>query len=197
MGLISSKNKNNTFNPKELNRKQLQQQNLIFIVIAIIIIIALIGVVGYFINFVVAQMNLIFQSAKETNVNLEGFDLKGFNEIKEKIKITGEELEKLLEEVNKNATTTAPLVNEEVSSSTVSTSTPAEIKEGSSGTSTLEINQSATSTPTATPSKPTIKPTPTATISPSATPKSTPSPTPTNSPSPTAASPTPSPTPTS
>jgi predicted PurR-regulated permease PerM len=151
MGLISSKNKNNTFNPKELNRKQLQQQNLIFIVIAIIIIIALIGVVGYFINFVVAQMNLIFQSAKETNVNLEGFDLKGFNEIKEKIKIIGEELEKLLEEVNKNATTTAPLVNEEVSNSTVSTSTPAEIKEGSSGTSTLEINQSATSTPTASP----------------------------------------------
>jgi hypothetical protein len=115
---------------------------LIFIVIAIIIIIALIGVVGYFINFVVAQMNLIFQSAKETNVNLEGFDLKGFNEIKEKIKITGEELEKLLEEVNKNATTTAPLVNEEVSSSTVLPQLQLKLKK-IKRTSTLEINQSA------------------------------------------------------
>ncbi|MCX8016059.1 MAG: hypothetical protein N2692_02035 [Patescibacteria group bacterium] len=111
MSLFSTKQKNhNTFNPKELNRKQLQQQNLIFIISAIIIIIGLIVVVVYTINFLVGQMDEIFETVKNTDVNLEGFDIKGFNEIKEKLQLGGSEIEKFLEEIeetiNQTATTT-------------------------------------------------------------------------------------------
>lgn len=102
MPLFSTKQKNhNTFNPKELNRKQLQQQNLIFIISAIIIIIGLIVVVVYTINFLVRQMDEIFETVKKTDVNLEGFDVKGFNEIKEKLQVGGREIEKFLEEIEK------------------------------------------------------------------------------------------------
>jgi len=171
MNLFSKKNKNNTFNPKELNRKKLQEQNLIFFVIAIIIIMGLLSLVVYFINFIIGQMNYIFQSSEETKLNLEDFNLKGFDEIKDKIKLTGNELEKLFEGLNNTETTTNSSINKEISTST--TSTPSELSPETNKTSTLEINKIATSTPTITPS-----------VTPSATPKISPSPTtsPTSSP---------------
>lgn len=109
MSLFTPKQKNqNTFNPKELNRKQLQQQNLIFIISAIIIIIGLITVVAYTINFLIGQMDEIFETVKNTNVNLEGFDVGGFNEIKEKLQLGVGEIEKFLEEIEK--ATSSPIL---------------------------------------------------------------------------------------
>lgn len=109
MFFLSTKQKNhNTFNPKELNRKQLQQQNLIFIISGIIIIVGLIVVVIYTINFLVNQMDEIFENVKNTDINLEGFDVKGFNEIKEKLHLESGEIERFLEEINK--TTPLPTI---------------------------------------------------------------------------------------
>jgi len=134
----SKKGKGNTFNPKEINRKQLQKQNLIFFVSAIIIIIALIGLIGFFINFVIKQINFVFETVSRSSINLEGFDLQGFSEIKEKLTTPKEELEEQLKELLEN-TTTSPQ----------STTTPA-----------VTITPEITSTPTATPpqSSPTISP---------------------------------------
>jgi len=134
----SKKGKGNTFNPKEINRKQLQRQNLIFFVSAIIIIIALIGLIGFFINFVIKQINFVFETVSRSSINLEGFDLQGFSEIKEKLTTPKEELEEQLKELLEN-TTTSPQ----------STTTPA-----------VTITPEITSTPTATPpqSSPTISP---------------------------------------
>jgi len=44
-------------NLKEINRKELQKQNLIFIISAVMIIIILVVIVGLFINFVIKQIN--------------------------------------------------------------------------------------------------------------------------------------------
>jgi len=100
----------NTFNPKEINRRQLQKQNLIFVVSAVIIILVLVGAVGMFINFVIKQINYTFEKGSDVKTNLEGFDLKGFNEIKEKLPEPSEGWEKLLEGV-----TTTPAGEAEVS----------------------------------------------------------------------------------
>ncbi|MGB9848128.1 MAG: hypothetical protein ACP5IX_00590 [Patescibacteria group bacterium] len=181
MPLFSSKKNNqNTFNPKELNRKQLQQQNLIFVISAIIIIIGLIAVVAYTINFLVRQMDDIFGAIKNTNVNLEGFNVQGFNEIKDKLPITGDEIEKFLEELEKTETTTqSPTISPEQLATTtgqLATTTPITNIENEETTSTLEnlpTNQTVTSSPQLTPTKTPITltqtPTPTLTISPSPT----------------------------
>ncbi len=100
MAIFSTKKQNhNVFNPKEFNRKQLQQQNLIFVISAIIIIIGLVAMVIYTINFIIGQMDDIFATIKN-DVNLEGFDVEGFGKIKDKVQIRDEEqLEKIIAQV--------------------------------------------------------------------------------------------------
>jgi len=108
---LFSKNKkkeeaNNIFNLKEYNRKQLKNQDLLFIVVAIIVIIALIGFVVFFIKTVITQINFVFQNVSNSTTKIEGFNMKGFSEIKDKINPEFQDLENQLQELIENATNT-------------------------------------------------------------------------------------------
>jgi predicted PurR-regulated permease PerM len=112
MALLSKKNKQeekndpaNYFNLKEYNRKKIKNQDALFVISAIIIIIALIGLVSFFINFVVSQINLVFQDVSTSTAKIEVFDEKNFNEIKDKL-IGVEDLKKQLEELLESETST-------------------------------------------------------------------------------------------
>ena len=146
----TKKENSDTFNLREINRQQLQKQNLIFLTSAIIIIIILVIIVGLFINFVIKQINYTFEKNSEVVTNLEGFDLKGFAEIKDKLSEPTEEWKKLLEDVTTSEELQAspsltPTIEAEIE--IVAPSENPEIQ-----TSTEEINASiSTTTPTSTP----------------------------------------------
>ncbi len=155
------KENSDTINLKEINRKELQKQNLIFIISAVMIIIILVVIVGLFINFVIKQINYTFEKDSKAVTNLEGFDLKGFAEIKDKLSEPEGEWENLLETV----TTSEELQTSPSSTPTSTIEAETEIVVPSENpeiqTSTEEINES-TSTATPTPIS-TITPTPTST----------------------------------
>jgi len=108
MALLSKKDKNKSpeiFNLKEYNRKKIKEQDTIFIVSAIIIIIALVGFVSFFINFVVTQINNVFQDVSSSTTKIEVFNEKDFNEIKDKLP-GAEDFKKQIEELLESETTT-------------------------------------------------------------------------------------------
>jgi len=148
----TKKENDDTFNLREINRQQLQKQNLIFLTSAIIIIIILVIIVGLFINFVIKQINYTFEKSSEVVTNLEGFDLKGFAEIKDKLSEPEGELENLLETITtseefQTSPSLTPTSTIEAETEIVAPSENPEIQ-----TSTEEINASiSTTTPTSTP----------------------------------------------
>jgi len=181
MALLSKKNKQeekndpaNYFNLKEYNRKKIKNQDALFVISAIIIIIALIGLVSFFINFVVSQINLVFQDVSNSTAKIEVFDEKNFNEIKDKL-IGVEDLKKQLEELLESETSTelntSPLsettTSEIINATTTEegiTSTPKNILEN---TTNSEILPTTSKTP-AVKNSPTLTPI----FSPSSTPSS-------------------------
>lgn len=72
------------FGPKEINRKKLNQQNLIFSVVTIIIIIILIVVVASSLTLLIKQINTSFKPGSPQG-DIEQFDVSGFELIKDKI----------------------------------------------------------------------------------------------------------------
>lgn len=148
----TKKENDDTFNLREINRQQLQKQNLIFLTSAIIIIIILVIIVGLFINFVIKQINYTFEKNSEVVTNLEGFDLKGFAEIKDKLSEPEGESENLLETITtseelQTSPSLTPTSTIEAETEIVAPSENSEIQ-----TSTEEINASiSTTTPTSTP----------------------------------------------
>jgi len=181
MALLSKKNKQeekndpaNYFNLKEYNRKKIKDQDALFVVSAIIIIIALIGLVSFFINFAVNQINLVFQDVSTSTTKIEIFDEKNFNEIKDKL-IGVEDFKKQLEELLESETSTELNISpspETTTSEVINATTTEE-----SATSTLEEGLENTASPEI---LPTIIPseTPAVENSPTLTPTFSPSPTP-------------------
>jgi len=100
------------------------RQNLIFLISALIIIIGLGGAVFYNLSFLVNTINKSFKVEKGETVKITQFDLKGFEQLKDKLNIPTSTplLTPTPSEIPSPTATSSPLTK--ISPTPITTSTP-------------------------------------------------------------------------